>query len=611
MFDNDFERTKEYLKSRLYDYLKEKGINPNTSFRCLNPAHTDIHPSMGFNRNNNTVHCFACNATYNIFDLVGLDYSLSTFKERLDKLSQMYLGINANHVLGRDKLISHNHENQSGVSFGIVNNDIINDTNETLPKQNFYNSSSNDNGFKVVQTDNHVIKSPILNTLTNATPTYIPQSAVFGRNNTFADADNFSPQNSMYSAKEELVEIKNNCSSYFKQCNENIIHCDYFKQRGICDEVIKRFKLGYDEKFVAGIDANSGDQFLWKAAIIPYNDFAYMARNTDPFNKDRIRKRGNIEIFNEQALLTNGPIFITEGEFDALSLESLGYKAVALGGVNNVKLLCDKLSSNTQNLDKRILYISLDNDKAGIEASNNLINACIHMHIAFKQINIAYPYKDINEALVKNKTNLVEKLNNLEQFLNYKLQNQLIAKEQKFISNIGDLIDLNLSPNLYVISGKPILLHILIANIIKECKTQIIYASSYNQWQLVCNNINLQNDNYTNKAAKFIQINSITDLKQDIDFVVNACHIQNQTDFSLIVDLCGYHNQIISDMIAVLGDISIKYSQKILVITQECNTKELEGHALQVINVEQNTSDVIFKTYDKQGQTFEFSMCKY
>ena len=71
MLDNDFERNKNILKAKLPEYLKSKGINIDKNFRCLNPEHRDVNPSMGYNRNNETVHCFSCNATYDIFKLVG------------------------------------------------------------------------------------------------------------------------------------------------------------------------------------------------------------------------------------------------------------------------------------------------------------------------------------------------------------------------------------------------------------------------------------------------------------------------------------------------------------------------------------------------------------
>ena len=70
------------LKAYLPQYLRDQGFyKPNRAgfFLCQNPEHTDTHPSMSLNKKNNTCHCFACNATYDIFWFIQRDYELSSF----------------------------------------------------------------------------------------------------------------------------------------------------------------------------------------------------------------------------------------------------------------------------------------------------------------------------------------------------------------------------------------------------------------------------------------------------------------------------------------------------------------------------------------------------
>lgn len=81
---------KNEIKTRLMDYLMEKGINPNQNFHCLNPEHVDRNPSMSYDRNHSKVHCFSCNANYDIFDLIGLDYGLSNFSDQFKKACEIY-----------------------------------------------------------------------------------------------------------------------------------------------------------------------------------------------------------------------------------------------------------------------------------------------------------------------------------------------------------------------------------------------------------------------------------------------------------------------------------------------------------------------------------------
>lgn len=71
------------LRGHLLDYLYERGINPSKRFHCLNPQHLDRNPSMGYDPKRQKVHCFACQADYDLFDLLMLDNHLSSPGEAL------------------------------------------------------------------------------------------------------------------------------------------------------------------------------------------------------------------------------------------------------------------------------------------------------------------------------------------------------------------------------------------------------------------------------------------------------------------------------------------------------------------------------------------------
>lgn len=82
--------TFDSLRSFLPDYLHRKGINPARRFRCLNPEHSDRHPSMGYDPRRQKVHCFACGADYDLFDLIALDENLSSPREALTRASELF-----------------------------------------------------------------------------------------------------------------------------------------------------------------------------------------------------------------------------------------------------------------------------------------------------------------------------------------------------------------------------------------------------------------------------------------------------------------------------------------------------------------------------------------
>jgi len=80
----------EGLRERLGDYLLQKGLPPKRAFRCLSPVHEDKHPSMCYNVRSQRVHCFACGVTYDLFDLIGLEYGLAEFGDQLKKAQELF-----------------------------------------------------------------------------------------------------------------------------------------------------------------------------------------------------------------------------------------------------------------------------------------------------------------------------------------------------------------------------------------------------------------------------------------------------------------------------------------------------------------------------------------
>ena len=178
---------------------------------------------------------------------------------------------------------------------------------------------------------------------------------------------------------------------------------NYLLGRKIDEKTAKRFNLGYNE-------FNFGNKTL-KAIIIPISKNGFTARNIDTSNNE-LRyyktKSHHTDIFNKEALYNDKPFcFITEGEFDCLSLESVGANAIALGSVSNL--------SKFKNLElnkKKVYITAFDNDEAGEKATEDIIDY-------FKQNKFKYliydfeNYKDVNEILIKDEKNFKFCIDNL------------------------------------------------------------------------------------------------------------------------------------------------------------------------------------------------------
>lgn len=88
----DRNEAKIIAKSQLANYLQQRGIDTSKPFHCLKPGHDDQDPSMRYDDQRQIIHCFSCGVSYDIFDVVGIDYGLSQAREKFNKTYEV-LGI--------------------------------------------------------------------------------------------------------------------------------------------------------------------------------------------------------------------------------------------------------------------------------------------------------------------------------------------------------------------------------------------------------------------------------------------------------------------------------------------------------------------------------------
>lgn len=86
---NNFEEYKHFAEDFLERYV---GVPTTRNFKCLNPMHHDDNPSMGYDKNSNRAHCFGCDASYDIFDLVGIYFGIDDKGEQFKKVQSLYGG---------------------------------------------------------------------------------------------------------------------------------------------------------------------------------------------------------------------------------------------------------------------------------------------------------------------------------------------------------------------------------------------------------------------------------------------------------------------------------------------------------------------------------------
>lgn len=228
-------------------------------------------------------------------------------------------------------------------------------------------------------------------------------------------------------------EKKDSLLPYFRECQKHLAETDYLTKRGISEEVAKRFMLGYDTKFKTR--SATGELVTWKALIIPTGEYSCIARNTDEKadKDDRYRKRGQSDYINKKRLQTaEKPIYITEGELDALSIIEVGGEAVGLGSAEEK----DKFVSNVLKKQKpaQPLILALDNDEAGKRATEELAEKLDELEIPYYRIDPYNGHKDANEALTADREAFKEEIARAEHIEEERLEEERDAYLQTSVS---------------------------------------------------------------------------------------------------------------------------------------------------------------------------------
>lgn len=271
--------------------------------------------------------------------------------------------------------------------------------------------------------------------------------------------EDFSPEYQKQAKNEQYTHGSIHISTYtqqqtdytdfFLQAHKAVEQTDYWKQRGLSKGTVDRFKLGFvaEWRHPKAPKAPTSPRL-----IIPTSPYSYLARDTRAEIPEEQRaysksKVGSIQLFNKKALQTaTKPIFIVEGELDALSIIEVGGEAVALGTTTKSKALVELLKAQAP---AQALIIALDNDEAGQRASRELTEGLQGLNIPCYSFNPCGQYKDANEALQRDREALTIAVEEAEHLQDEQaqaereayLKNSTANYLQSFVNGIADSVD--------------------------------------------------------------------------------------------------------------------------------------------------------------------------
>lgn len=195
----------------------------------------------------------------------------------------------------------------------------------------------------------------------------------------------------------------------------------YLLTRGIEQSVQERFGIGYlpawctvGTRIENNFDYSRIPDYKKSArCIIPTSDSSYIARDIRPDalvpqeakSYTKI-KMGKVHIFNIETLKDGIPVFVTEGEIDALSGIQQGYECIALGSTTMVRKFCESIYyetvGNGSKYDRPVLIWAMDSDSSGQSAMGDAVNLCKKYNIPCIRISKGFyknKYKDFNQFL--------------------------------------------------------------------------------------------------------------------------------------------------------------------------------------------------------------------
>lgn len=201
--------------------------------------------------------------------------------------------------------------------------------------------------------------------------------------------------------EQAVKKTKKDYTLYINECKRNVGNIlDYLHNRGLSNEIIEQFNLGYDpELYIKKLKQKE------PSLIIPYNNNYYSARtiNYHEFDKPTREEAGEEPIFNVEAFTKNKPVFICEAPLDALSIIQVGGEAVALGGTGTNKLL----KYLEENPIENALILNFDNDNAGKKATETIKKELEELKINCTVAKYSYKQykqnKDANDLLISDR----------------------------------------------------------------------------------------------------------------------------------------------------------------------------------------------------------------
>lgn len=280
---------------------------------------------------------------------------------------------------------------------------------------------------------------------------------IFGLENYTEETDIMQGNQNKKAPTELAKDVSFN--SIIARMHSNVSQTDYFLKRGLSQQIIEKYKLGYapngmnDAIEQSSLFNESTNDYmraykyflpLWDEDdkcryFITRLDEEGISKELEKPPKTHNLKGYKVKLFNERYLKSceSDVIFIVEGIFDALSIEDMGYSAIALNSVVNAGMLAKKIKEYKESIESKEFVLIPDNDSAGESLSSNLQSKLQDIGRDLHIYSLPSGFKDVNEFLINNPQELRQFLADIQNSVDRKWKEQFVSSYlEDFFSEI-------------------------------------------------------------------------------------------------------------------------------------------------------------------------------
>lgn len=313
-------------------------LNNNTC-RCANPSHEDLHPSMSFHVAANTFKCFSCGVSGSNIDLVILVQG-GDFKSAVEFITSQKMFDNYKTTGKKRSLYKEPRENREQNYNNYNNNSLLNNTNNTNYNQGYDNEKS-----KLYK---DFIK--MLSGYKAEAKTYLKNR---GFNDNIIERYPITTLPKDFSTQTEILNVLRNSYSDHVLTESGLYR---FSQKGELYNAFfaHRLLIPYTK---------SGEIITIQGRSIDKSD----VRSKYIFLKGSHSAIFNVDLLEK--LKNDSSIIITEGVFNCLSWQALGFDAIAIGSSSNISRIDLEILNELRRLK---IFMAGDSDAAGHQMNEKL-----------------------------------------------------------------------------------------------------------------------------------------------------------------------------------------------------------------------------------------------